>query len=216
MTFQNFIDEMIPMHNQICVLYHSDIVRLVGVGQSENDYYYIVRTMKKEKGRDQEYWGTAVGHCLSLKGLYPDDGYASMDDIHTLNGAGPTEEFLIVDQTAKDYVCEPADPKYSDEAPVDVDRMLSRLVLSRFEPTEIGMSYSLITDDPALFAGHEDELEHKFSEEVNAVSETHWFRDVDANQILFTFNIERMRNDTLGTLKVERRLAEENLEADVK
>jgi hypothetical protein len=222
MTFEDFIAEMRPLHNQICVLYDSEIVRLVGVGRDESDYYYIVRTLKKAKFRDQEYWGSAVGHCVSLKGLYPEKNYDNMDHVHALNGAGPSDAFLIVDQTTEDYVPAPAAPALAPDAIVDPERMLATLCLSRFEICEVGLRYPLAEHEVPLFFGREGSLEQRFALEIGGVNHTYWPLDSDKNELVFTLDLSRTRNDTLESLAtlieefVEARLAEEETAVEAK
>lgn len=90
--FKNHIDKMLPLHNHICILYDSVLVRLVGVHEDDYDYYYTVKSLDTSRGK---YYASAVGHIVSLKGLYPDERYDYMDEIFEISGAGPEEEFGI-------------------------------------------------------------------------------------------------------------------------
>ena len=89
----NLIEEMRPLHNHICILYESELVRLVGIHDGEYDYYYRVRSI--QPGGKGEYLASAVGHIVSLKHLYPEERYATMDATFALNGAGPSDNFLV-------------------------------------------------------------------------------------------------------------------------
>ena len=85
------IAEMKAMHNHICILADTDLVRLIGFDEDETDYYYIVRELG---GR--ETGCSYVGPCISLKGKV--ERYEQMDDVFALNNAGPTEEFKIYER----------------------------------------------------------------------------------------------------------------------
>ena len=98
-AFAAFAEEMRPLHNQMCILYDTDVVRLVGVGRDESDFYYITRSIRDKRGVRPGNWSSAVGHILSLKGLYPAERYAYMDHVFGLNDAGPSDEFIIIDET---------------------------------------------------------------------------------------------------------------------
>lgn len=98
-AFAAFAEEMRPLHNQMCILYDTDVVRLVGVGRDESDFYYITRSIRDKRGVRPGNWSSAVGHILSLKGIYPTERYAYMDHIFGLNDAGPSDDFIIIDET---------------------------------------------------------------------------------------------------------------------
>lgn len=100
MKFEDFIEEMKPFHNHICIIYDTDLVRLVGVHNDERDYYYTVKSMNgRHPGMTQNLWhGTAVGHIISLKDIYPKDRYEYMDKIFEWNGATKEENFLVTEE----------------------------------------------------------------------------------------------------------------------
>lgn len=109
MTFEEFIAEMKPFHNHIGIAYDTELVRLIGVHDGEVDYYYIFKSIRSAKvygAVDGMWYGTAVGHFVSLKGIYPDDRYEYMDKVFAWNGSEPTEDFL----TTKDDQPEWIDP----------------------------------------------------------------------------------------------------------
>lgn len=90
MNFNDFKLEMLPYHNHICLLYDSEIVRLIGVAEDILDFYYIVQSEDKE----EEFWATAVGHCVSLKEVnYP--RYTQIENRFVQNGKCPTESFIV-------------------------------------------------------------------------------------------------------------------------
>lgn len=87
-TFNAFVEEMKPIHNHICIFYDHEIGRLVGVQDSPADWYYIYITSDGEKR-----YGTAVGHCVSLKDVYP--RYEIMERLFHMNRCKRVDEFLI-------------------------------------------------------------------------------------------------------------------------
>lgn len=93
LTFEKLKERHEQHHNDVCILYDCDIVRLVGVGDDGDGYYYIVRGCRPNK--TVNVWASAVGSILSLRGLIPEERYEQMDRQLTLNGAGPSEEFIL-------------------------------------------------------------------------------------------------------------------------
>lgn len=90
LTLEKLADKMRPSHNHICILYDSELVRLIGVHEDEVDFYYVVQNHK-----GKIFHASAVGACVSLKDCYPADRYASMDNIFSLNGAIPVAHFQV-------------------------------------------------------------------------------------------------------------------------
>lgn len=86
MTFEQFVNENFHKLGDVCILYDSTIVRLVGLAESECDYYYKVQEIN---GR-QTYYASAVGHLISLKGCIPKDRYDYMNALYELNGMPPS------------------------------------------------------------------------------------------------------------------------------
>lgn len=91
LTLEKLVAEMRPAFNDVCIVHDSLIGRLVGVQETEEDFYYIVRTM----GRGQVL-ASAVGHCTSLKGHYPEKDYERLDNVLSLNNAERAEKFLVL------------------------------------------------------------------------------------------------------------------------
>lgn len=91
LTLEKLTEDTKPFHNDICILYDSVLVRLVGIADDGDDFYYIVREM----GPKNEYYASAVGHIISLRPTYPAERYKYMSDIFEMNGAPPTEEFEV-------------------------------------------------------------------------------------------------------------------------
>lgn len=93
MDIDDMIEEVRPIHNDICILYDSELVRVVGVAEDEADLYYIVR--RTNGPGKNEFWASAVGGIISLNGLYPEDRYVYLDSSLEMNGAPPSEEFIV-------------------------------------------------------------------------------------------------------------------------
>ncbi len=74
------------MFNDICIVGDTNIGRLIGFHEDENDYYYHILYMK---GKTRLH--SAVGPCISLKGIYP--RYKQIDKIFSLNGAFKKNNF---------------------------------------------------------------------------------------------------------------------------
>lgn len=91
LTLESLAEECRPYHNDICIAHNCKLVRLLGVAESSDDYYYKA----VELGGHVSYF-SAVGSCTSLKATYPlPDEYAAMNSLFALNGAPPTENFVI-------------------------------------------------------------------------------------------------------------------------
>ncbi len=91
MTFEELVEEVRPFHNHMCIMYDMEIVRLIGVGRDDSDYYYIVQVRNRESPIN---WSSAVGHLYSLEGLIPEERYNTMERIFSMNWGKPTETFL--------------------------------------------------------------------------------------------------------------------------
>jgi len=87
--------KFIPMLNDICILYDTDLVRFVGIGEDEMDFYYIVRGLST---MPRQYWASCVGHIYSLNGLVPKERYMYMSELFTLNGSPPVDKMLIINE----------------------------------------------------------------------------------------------------------------------
>lgn len=91
LTLEKLVKEYEPLHNHICLLHGTQLVRLLGVEEREDDFYYIVQGLREPVTR-----ATCVGHCDSLKykvNYYP-------DEVFTINGCPPTEKFEVVEYKA--------------------------------------------------------------------------------------------------------------------
>lgn len=99
LTLSKLADEVSPYHNDICLLYHHELVRLVGVGEDEYDLYYVVEY--PEAGIDKQVYASAVGHLDSLKNILPTKMYEGINRHFELNGCPSKEEFLILDKRNK-------------------------------------------------------------------------------------------------------------------
>ena len=87
---ENHINELKQIHNHICMLYDFKLVRLIGFGEDDEDYYYVV---KNRQGKI--WWASCVGWCYSIKHYLPEERYSQTENIFNLNGGTPEEEFLV-------------------------------------------------------------------------------------------------------------------------
>ncbi|MHB8226259.1 dATP/dGTP pyrophosphohydrolase domain-containing protein [Acidithiobacillus sp.] len=92
LTLDKLRAEVEPILNHICIVFDSDIGRLVGVAEDDRDFYYVV-----DRIRGGRTLYSAVGPVVSLKGAIPEDRYASMDGIHTVNGCPAVERMVVLD-----------------------------------------------------------------------------------------------------------------------
>lgn len=91
LTLESVAHEYRRFHNHICVVHDCELVRLIGVAESPEDYYYKAVRLGGKVG----YYST-VGSCVSLKECYPDpERYATLDKVFGFNRAQPTQEFEI-------------------------------------------------------------------------------------------------------------------------
>jgi hypothetical protein len=90
LTKEKFIADCQLMFNHICVLYDTELVRLIGVHEDEIDLYYHVRY-----SNGKELYASAVGWCYSLKGMLPDEKYERLDRSWSKGNNRPEPELLI-------------------------------------------------------------------------------------------------------------------------
>ena len=72
--------EYIEKHKGELVLSHHEAVRLVGFDEDEDDYYYVVHSLKSGK-----YLESCVGSLCPLKGFLPDEEYDKLVRVFDLN-----------------------------------------------------------------------------------------------------------------------------------
>lgn len=96
MRRKDILEEARAMHNDICIVAGCDLVRLIGYHEDELDSYWHVLYMNGRcPGEGNAVMSSAVGGCLSLRGLVPETHYKVMDQVFSLNGAPKSEEFVI-------------------------------------------------------------------------------------------------------------------------
>ncbi len=88
LTLEKLVEEMKPFHNHIGIAMDSELVRLIGIGDDDEDFYYICL---HEGGKIS--WYTCVGPFESLKGKI--ERYDILDSCFELNNCKKTKEFLI-------------------------------------------------------------------------------------------------------------------------
>ena len=85
-----------PILNDICIVFNQDVGRLVGVAEDDQDFYYVVDRIHK----DRRMQCSAVGPVFSLKGCIPDVRYAAMDRLHEVNGCPAVEQMIVMGNPA--------------------------------------------------------------------------------------------------------------------
>ena len=99
LTKEAFIEEVKEHFNELA-LDGMTVVRVIGCGETEEDYYYIL-----DKGYGHHfleygtgvYRTTAVGQPYYLKGVLPEKDYEELDRLRSLNGADKVEHFIWED-----------------------------------------------------------------------------------------------------------------------
>lgn len=97
MTLDELVAKMRPFHNHICIAHDMKLCRLVGIGEDDMDYYYIVQTLDTPMHKHQ--WYSAVGACESIKGSYA--RYDIVESMFTINGHEATQNFLVIPHEKK-------------------------------------------------------------------------------------------------------------------
>lgn len=89
LTKEVFIEEVKEHFNEVA-LDGMKVVRVIGCGESEDDYYYVL-----DGGYGTGvYRTTAVGQPYYLKGILPEKDYEQLDRLRALNGAEKAEHFI--------------------------------------------------------------------------------------------------------------------------
>lgn len=85
------------LHNHICILYDSKLVRLIGLHADMCDFYYKVKDISGKISYE-----SAVGRLVSLKSLYPN--YTNMEKIFNLNHCKREDFFEFTVATKKEDI----------------------------------------------------------------------------------------------------------------
>lgn len=93
LTINKLAEEFKPFHNHIGILHDLELVRILGVGEDDDDYYYICSSI--HRGRYDVFKSTACGWLYSLKGMIPDDRYEQIDGMFEANGSPKTDSFKV-------------------------------------------------------------------------------------------------------------------------
>jgi len=88
---ENLIKEFKRYHNHICISNFTDMYRLIGLEEAEEDYYYILMTLQGNL-----VISSCVGNLYSLKDYLPQGLYEKTDNIFNINGGGRIEEDFII------------------------------------------------------------------------------------------------------------------------
>ncbi|MDA8151503.1 MAG: DUF550 domain-containing protein [Acidithiobacillus sp.] len=126
LTLDKLRVQMEPMLNHICIVFDTDIGRLVGVAEDDHDFYYLVDTIACKRTRY-----SAVGHVFSLKDRIPEDRYAAMDRMHTENGCPAVaamvvewQDFSTADTRLANAILRYLDPRADDTVVNRVARII--------------------------------------------------------------------------------------------
>ena len=79
-TLKRLRESVSPFVNDLCI-FDADIVRMIGVWEDDDDFYYVVRRLRGEV----VHW-SAVGGFISLRPYIPEDFYNFMDNMFESNG----------------------------------------------------------------------------------------------------------------------------------
>ena len=85
----NIEDKIRPWFNHICMLYDTELVRLVGFHVDDFDCYY---TVMRDDGI--AFHASAVGWLYSLKDFIPEKRYEAIDRCWNMNHCPSVPEFL--------------------------------------------------------------------------------------------------------------------------
>ena len=96
---EDFINELILMHNHIGISHDYQLGRLIGFHEDEVDYYYIIQYPGTWGVAPKRIYATAVGRFVSLVGRYPEPEYTYLDDQFARNGCEKVNEFIISKDT---------------------------------------------------------------------------------------------------------------------
>jgi hypothetical protein len=89
-VFQALKEDVAGILNDICLFGDCELGRIVGLAETDEDYYYIAKKLHGER-----VLLSCVGSVLSLKAYVPKDHYANMDAIYAANHCGPVNEIVI-------------------------------------------------------------------------------------------------------------------------
>lgn len=78
-TLESLKNELEPYKNTLVIDEFDRVVRLVGVVDGEDDYYWVY------DGIRGVYWGSCVGGWIPLKGYIPEKNYNKMVSMWNLN-----------------------------------------------------------------------------------------------------------------------------------
>ncbi len=91
------IEELKPKLNDIGIIGDTNLCRLIGFHEDDDDFYYHVLYMNghnRHSDKNDVYF-SMVGRFETLKGVLPEESYKRMESTFSLNGAPPSKEFII-------------------------------------------------------------------------------------------------------------------------
>lgn len=86
-----FLEDLKTYHNEICLYGGTEMTRLIGYFEDDDDCYYMVAGRYGDKARLL----SCVGGLISLKKYMPEAVYNNIENIFALNGSEATDSFEI-------------------------------------------------------------------------------------------------------------------------
>lgn len=102
-----FVAEARSMFNDICILGDDEVVRLIGIEDGGDDYYYIIRKLHGERVHH-----SCCGGIVSLRGIYP--RYEYQDQMFAMNLCPKEPEMIVMrkDLISRCSTCKHIDYRY--------------------------------------------------------------------------------------------------------
>ncbi len=92
LTYEHLKEEVFDRFNELVISSDLNISRLVGISDTPDDYYYI---LKNTNGKNQKYsYLSAVGRLVYLKDTMSYDDYLYVNSIAEINGCESESEFI--------------------------------------------------------------------------------------------------------------------------
>lgn len=95
LTLRRFAEGEAGKLNSICIMDDLTLVRFVGVGEDEDDFYHVVECLGVPRDKRRMYY-SAVGRCQSLRGRLDAAIYEWIEQGFTRSGCKPVRRMLIL------------------------------------------------------------------------------------------------------------------------
>lgn len=87
---KDLYNEVKTHYNEICIDYLGRLVRLVGAGESDTDWYYIIQPLSAKA----KHWLSASSDLIYLQSKISDVEYNTLDRMFVLSGVPEMAEAL--------------------------------------------------------------------------------------------------------------------------